>query len=59
MLSGLGAAGNYRALVAARNNRTGQNERKTCSPETLWVWFIAWLFLLLFFYYTHMSDSTA
>ena len=56
MLSGLGAAGNYRALVAAGNNRTGQNERKTCTPETLWVWFIAWLFLLLFFYYTQMSD---
>jgi len=56
MLSGLGAAGNYRALVAARTGRPGQTERKTCSPETLWVWFIAWLFLLLFFYYTHMSD---
>ena len=59
MLSGLVAAGNYRALVAARNNRTAQNEQKTCSPETLWMWFIAWLFLLLFFYYTQMSDSTA
>jgi len=57
MLSGLVAAGNYRALVAARNNKTA-HENKTCSPETLWMLFIAWLLLLLFFYYTQVSDST-
>ena len=57
MLSGLVAAGNYRALVAARNNKNAR-ENKTCSPETLWMLFIAWLLLLLFFYYTQVSDST-
>ena len=58
MLSGLVATGNYRALVAARNNGTAR-ENKTCSPETLWMLFIAWLLLLLFFYYTQVSDSTS
>jgi hypothetical protein len=57
MLSGLVAAGNYRALVAARNNRTGQ-DNKTCAPETLLLLFLAWLLMLLFFYYTQVSDST-
>jgi hypothetical protein len=55
MLSGLVAAGNYRALVAARNNR---DKNKTCAPETVLLLFVVWLLLLLFFYYTQATDST-
>jgi hypothetical protein len=57
MLSGLVAAGNYRALVAARNNRAG-HDKHSCSSVTLLALFAAGLFLLLFFYYTQATDYT-
>ena len=58
MLSGLVAAGNYRALVSARSNRPATNEKEACSSVTLLVLFTAGLLLILFFYYTQAADYT-